>query len=144
MEGLLPYLPEAEVERLLKRMRSLSAAGSFMGADHPSNKLFAMTAAKGVMNKLNELKAPLVSSTYLHTLRHLSLCVSHHLYTSYDSVPSMMHSYLQQIHQKLCSSPVDGTCPRSTLSVMRRLITDAGLSARLLVGCPCSSCRDFG
>lgn len=63
MEGLLPYLPEAEVDRLLKRIRSLSAAGSYLGADHPSQKVFQMSVAKDVLNRLDELKAPLVSVT---------------------------------------------------------------------------------
>ena len=61
MEGLLPYLPEAEVQRLLKRIRNLSAAGSYLGADHPSDKLFSMSMAKNTLDRLNELKAPLVS-----------------------------------------------------------------------------------
>ena len=38
-EGLLPYLPEPEVSRLLQRMRALSAPGSFVGADHPATRL---------------------------------------------------------------------------------------------------------
>ena len=62
-EDLLPYLPEPEVSRLLRRMRAISAPGSFVGADHPATRLANSRFAERLMDKLRHMKAPLVSST---------------------------------------------------------------------------------
>lgn len=62
-EGLLPYLPEPEVSRLLQRMRAISAPGSFVGADHPATRLAKSHVAERLMLKLQDMKAPLISST---------------------------------------------------------------------------------
>ena len=60
VEGLLPYLPEAEVARLLKRMRALAPPGSFVGADHPATRLKDSAASAMILQRLEKLKAPLV------------------------------------------------------------------------------------
>lgn len=59
-EGLLPYLPEPEVTRLLKRMRALAPPGSFVGADHPGTRLKDSAASAAIRTHLDKMKAPLV------------------------------------------------------------------------------------
>lgn len=60
VEGLLPYLPEEEVTRLLKRMRALAPPGSYMGADHPGTRLKDSAASAAIRKRLDEMKVPLV------------------------------------------------------------------------------------
>jgi len=60
VEGLLPYLPEAEVTRLLKRMRALASPGSFVAADHPGTRLKDSAVSKPVLQRLDRMRAPLV------------------------------------------------------------------------------------
>lgn len=62
-EGLLPYLSEPEISRLLRRMRASSGPGSFVGADHPGTRLARSQFAARLMDKLQDMKAPLISST---------------------------------------------------------------------------------
>lgn len=62
-EGLVTYLPNAEVTRLLHRMRAMSPQGSFVGADHADKRLYKSDISSALMKQLDELRAPLLSST---------------------------------------------------------------------------------
>lgn len=60
-EGLLSYLPEAEVTRLLQRMRALSVPSSRFGGDWTTTDLLSSSVTKELMAKLADLKAPMLS-----------------------------------------------------------------------------------
>lgn len=62
-EGLLPYLPEKEVECFLTRARALSPAGSFVAGDHPCSRMFKSQNSTPLVARLKEMRAPLLSST---------------------------------------------------------------------------------
>jgi len=44
-------------------MRAISAPGSFVGADHPATRLANSRFAERLMDKLQDMETPLVSST---------------------------------------------------------------------------------
>jgi O-methyltransferase involved in polyketide biosynthesis len=58
-EGLLNYLSEEEAGRLLRRMRNMSAAGSYVGADSLSHTTLSSPLMEGIRGQLQSMDAPL-------------------------------------------------------------------------------------